>query len=145
MADREQIKQAIVVQEGLRGQIDDAILDATLAALRRQLAELDAPPPRRAQATLLFLDLAGHTELIQGLDPEEIVETIDRALARLAEPVRQRGGRIVRFQGDGFKAVFGLPTAHEKDPDHAIRAALDILAETQAIAAELAAARGRPG
>ncbi len=145
MTDREQIKQAIAVQEGLRGQIDDAILDATLAALRRQLAELDAPPPRRVQATLLFLDLAGHTELIQGLDPEEIVETIDRALARLAEPVRRRGGRIVRFQGDGFKAVFGLPTAREKDPDHAIRAALDILTETQAIAAELAAARGRPG
>ena len=95
MADREQIKQAIVVQEGLRGQIDDAILDATLAALRRQLAELDAPPPRRAQATLLFLDLAGHTELIQGLDPEEIVEAGDPALARLAEPVRQRGGRTL--------------------------------------------------
>jgi len=145
MADREQLKQAIAVQESLRGQIDDAILDATLAALRRQLAELDAPPPRRAQATLLFLDLAGHTELIQGLDPEEIVETIDRALARLAAPVRRRGGRIVRFQGDGFKAVFGLPTAHEKDPDHAIRAALDILSETQAIAAELEAERGRPG
>lgn len=145
MADREQLKQAIAVQESLRGQIDDAILDATLAALRRQLAEQDAPPPRRVQATLLFLDLAGHTGLIQGLDPEEIVDIVDRALARLAEPVWRRGGRIVRFQGDGFKAAFGLPTAHEKDPDHAIRAALDILAEMQRIAAELAAERGRPG
>ena len=56
MANREQLKQAIAVQESLRGQIDDAILDATLAALRRQLAEQDAPPPRRVQATLLFLD-----------------------------------------------------------------------------------------
>ena len=145
MTDRQQLEQAIAVQESLRGRIDDAVLDATLDALRRQLAELEPPPPRRLQATMLFLDLAGHTNMIQGLDPEEIVEVIDAALARLAEPVRRRGGRIVRFQGDGFKAAFGLPMAQEKDPDHAIRAALDILAEAQRIAAELEAARGRPG
>ena len=145
MPDRHQLEQAIAVQEGLRGTIDDAIIDATLDALRRQLATLGPAAARRVQATLLFLDLAGHTNLIQGLDPEEIVEIIDRALARLAAPVRRHGGRIVRYQGDGFKAAFGLPTAQEKDPDHAIRAALDILNEAERIAAELAAERGRSG
>jgi class 3 adenylate cyclase/tetratricopeptide (TPR) repeat protein len=145
MPDRHQLEQAIAVQESLRGTIDDAIIDATLDALRRQLATLGPAAARRVQATLLFLDLAGHTDLIQGLDPEEIVEIIDRALARLAAPVGRHGGRIVRYQGDGFKAAFGLPTAQEKDPDHAIRAALDILSEAERIAAELAAERGRPG
>ena len=145
MPDRQQLEAAIAVQESLRGTIDDAIIDATLDALRRQLATLGPAAARRVQATLLFLDLAGHTNLIQGLDPEEIVEIIDRALARLAAPVQRYGGRIVRYQGDGFKAAFGLPTAQEKDPDHAIRAALDILSEADRIAAELAAERGRPG
>ena len=146
MPDRRQLEQAIAVQESLRGTIDDAILDATLDALRRQLAALEPPPAaRRVQATLLFLDLAGHTGLIQGLDPEEIVEVIDRALARLAQPVRRHGGRIVRYQGDGFKAAFGLPTAQENDPDHAIRAALEIVNEATRIAAELEAERGLPG
>ena len=147
MPDRHQLEQAIAVQESLRGMIDDAILDATLDALRRQLAALEPPAvaARRVQATLLFLDLAGHTNFIQGLDPEEIVDVIDRALARLAGPVRRHGGRIVRYQGDGFKAAFGLPTAQENDPDRAIRAALDILSEAGRIAAELEQERGRPG
>ena len=146
MPDRHQLDQAIAVQESLRGTLDDAILDATLDALRRQLAALEpADAPRRVQATLLFLDLAGHTGLIQGLDPEEIVEIIDRALARLAKPVKRHGGRIVRYQGDGFKAAFGLPTAQENDPDRAVHAALEIVSEAARIAAELEAERGLPG
>ncbi|MBP8948641.1 MAG: tetratricopeptide repeat protein [Candidatus Promineofilum sp.] len=146
MPDRHQLEQAIAVQESLRGTLDDAILDATLDALRRQLAALEPEAaPRRVQATLLFLDLAGHTGLIQGLDPEEIVEVIDRALARLAKPVKRHGGRIVRYQGDGFKAAFGLPTAQENDPDRAVRAALEIVSEAGRIAAELEAERGLPG
>ncbi len=146
MSNRHQLEQAIAIQESLRGTIDDAILDATINALRAQLAALEpaAPESRRAQATILFLDLAGHTDLIQGRDPEEIMEIIDRALQRLAGPVMRHGGRIVRYQGDGYKAVFGLPVAQEHDPDNAILAGLDALAEAEAIAAELAA-RDVPG
>lgn len=148
MTNRHPLEQAITVQESLRGTIDDAIIDATIAALRAQLASLEpaaSVESRRAQATLLFIDLAGHTELIQGRDPEEIMEIIDRALERLAEPVTRHGGRIVRFQGDGYKAVFGLPTAQEHDPDNAVLAGLDILETAAAIAAELEAERGLPG
>ena len=36
MPDRRQLEQAIAVQESLRGTIDDAILDATINALRAQ-------------------------------------------------------------------------------------------------------------
>ena len=40
MSNRQQLEQAIAVQENLRGMIDDAIIDATIAALRAQLAVL---------------------------------------------------------------------------------------------------------
>lgn len=147
MANRLQLEQAIAVQESLRGTIDDAILDATLDALRRQLAALEpaAAEVRRLLATVLFIDLAGHTGLIQGLDPEEIVEIVDHALRRLSGPIRRYGGRVVRFQGDGFKAVFGLPAAQENDPDNAVRAGLEIIDLAAQIAAELAAGRGLSG
>ncbi len=148
MSNRQQLEQAIDIQESLRGTIDDGIIDATINALRAQLSALEVTPvaeSRRAQATILFIDLAGHTNLIQGRDPEEIMEIIDRALERLAQPVTSRGGRIVRYQGDGYKAVFGLPTAQEQDPDNAVLAGLDILHEANAIAAELEAERGLPG
>jgi class 3 adenylate cyclase/tetratricopeptide (TPR) repeat protein len=148
MSNRHPLEQAIAIQESLRGTIDDAIIDATIAALRAQLASLEPHAPaesRRAQATILFIDLAGHTELIQGRDPEEIMEILDRALERLAEPVARHGGRIVRFQGDGYKAAFGLPTAQEHDPDNAVLAGLAILETAAAIADELETERGLPG
>lgn len=148
MSNRQQLEQAIAIQESLRGTIDDAIIDATVGALRAQLTALEpAPVPesRRALATILFVDLAGHTDLIQGRDPEEIMEIIDRALERLAEPIARHDGRIVRYQGDGFKAVFGLPASHENDPDNAVMAAMDILHEAAAVAAELETERDMPG
>lgn len=148
MPTRAQLEHAIAVQESLRGTIDDAVLDATLDALRRQLAELEPaaePQQRRVLATILFADLAGHTALMHGRDPEEIDEIIDPALKRLAQSVARHGGRVVRYQGDGFKAVFGLPTAQENDPDNAVRAGLDILVTGAAIAAELEAERGLRG
>ena len=147
MSNRQQLEQAIAIQESLRGTIDDTILDATINALRAQIAAQEAADveSRRAQATILFLDLAGHTDLVQGRDPEEIMEIVDRALVRLAEPISRHGGRIVRYQGDGYKAVFGLPVAQEHDPDNAILAGLDALAEATAIAAELSDERGLRG
>jgi hypothetical protein len=73
------------------------------------------------------------------------VEVVDRPLARLAEPVAQHGGRVVRFQGDGFKAVFGLPTASENDPENAILAGLAIQATAREIASQLEIERGLHG
>ena len=83
---------------------------------------------QRKQATVLFVDIAGHTRLIHNLDPEENMEIIDSALVRLAEPVGLFGGHITRYQGDGFKAVFGLPMAQENDPERAVQAGSAILA-----------------
>jgi class 3 adenylate cyclase len=47
---------------------------------------------------------------------------MDTALKRLAGAVDQHGGHVTRFQGDGFKAAFGVPLAHENDPEQAVRA-----------------------
>jgi predicted ATPase/class 3 adenylate cyclase len=148
MSDRQQLEQAIAAQESLRGIVDDAIIDTTVAALRRQLESLETatePESRRVLATILFMDLAGHTQLVHSRDPEEIMEIIDRALQRLAGAVTHHGGRIARYQGDGFKAVFGLPLARENDPDSAVRTGLDILAIAGEIAVELENERQLPG
>lgn len=65
---------------------------------------------------------------MRDLDPEDNLAIIDPALKRMARIVDQHGGRVARYQGDGFKAVFGLPEAYENDPDSAVRAGLGILA-----------------
>ncbi len=145
-SDREQIELAIAAQESLRGVVDDTIIEATIATLKEKLAALDASPEQqRKLATVLFMDIAGHTALTHHLDPEEQMALVDPLIPRLAEVVNQFGGHVARYQGDGFKAVFGLPVARENDPQQAIRAGLAIQAEAGDIALELETESGIPG
>jgi len=64
ISEDQQIEQAIAVQESLRGQVDDAIIDATITTLKEKLTALDAQPEQqRKLATILFMDIADHTTL----------------------------------------------------------------------------------
>jgi len=128
MNERQQLEQAIAFQESLRGTVEDALIDLTISALRRQLEQLQpAPEHQRKLVTILFADIVESTNLIRDLDPEDNLEIIDHALKRLSAPIEQFGGHVTRYMGDGFKAVFGKPIAHENDPEMAIRAGLSIL------------------
>jgi class 3 adenylate cyclase/tetratricopeptide (TPR) repeat protein len=143
------LRQAIAALKAQRAVLGDAVVEASIAALEMQLAELEGqlepPEQQRKFATILFIDIVGSTPIANRLDPEETRDFFDLALRRLAAPISEYGGHVTRFQGDGFKAVFGLPLAHENDPEQAIRAALDILEITQEIARELEERRGLPG
>src|SRR5438105_4565527 len=45
----------------------------------------------------------------------------------MSRAVEEYGGRIQSYMGDGICAFFGVPIAHEDDPERAARAALRIL------------------
>lgn len=149
MSIQQQLEQAIAAQEGLRGTLDDAIIDVTIAALRKQLAELSSVPAiveqQRKLATVLFVDVVSSTELLVELDPEENMAIMDSALQQLAAPVETYGGRVTRFMGDGFLAVFGIPLARENDPEMAVRAGLGIIETARGIAKHLERARKLQG
>jgi len=142
MGIREKLEQAIALQESLRGSVDDAVIDAAVAALRKQLADQEGTEQQRKLVSILFMDIAGHTEIVRDLDPEDNLTVIDPALKRLAGVVEANGGHVARYQGDGFKAVFGLPTAQENDADNAVRAGLGILSQAEKIAEVLKAEWG---
>jgi predicted ATPase/class 3 adenylate cyclase len=141
MTEREQLRQSIATLEAQRPVLGDAVVEPALAALREKLAALEAQEQQTQQrklATILFMDIAGHTEIVRDLDPEANMALIDAALTRLAKPVYDHGGHVARYQGDGFKAAFGLPVAHENDPENAVRAALAIQEVAHRIASEWA-------
>lgn len=135
------IQDAIAAQEQLRGTVDDSIIDMTIGVLRDELARLLAKDQeseqQRKMVTVLFMDVVNSTQMIQGMDPEESMQVLDVSLQTMAEPVREHGGRVIRFMGDGFLAVFGLPTARENDPEQAVRAALNILSISERVAQTL--------
>ncbi len=78
----------------------------------------------RRLITTLFCDLVGFTAMAERLDPED-VDALLRAFYALARDViEQHGGVVEKFIGDAVVGVFGVPRAHEDDPERAVRAAL---------------------
>ena len=142
---RASLEKAIAIQESLRGTVEDVVIDEAIKTLREKLASFASiPRHQRKLATILFVDIADHTALTVNLDPEEQMSLVDPAITRLAAKIDEYGGHVARYQGDGFKAVFGLPFASEKDPDNAVEAGLSILATAQKIAKEWKTERNIP-
>ena len=126
MSKRTDLEQAIAAQEQLRGSVSDAVVDASITALRQQLEALDpaTPDEQRKLVTVLFADLAGWTKMSEQMDPED-VQTIQQAyFAAVTPAIEKHGGAVEKYIGDAVLAVFGVPQAHEDDPERAVRAAL---------------------
>jgi class 3 adenylate cyclase len=139
--DPQLITAAIKAQEQLRDTLGDAVVDAAIQALRAQLPTDESPAPvehERRLVTVLFLDVVDSTRIFGGLDPEDMMTIMDAALETLSGPIHARGGRVTKFMGDGFLAVFGLRRTRENDAEMAVRAALEIVASARTIAAEVA-------
>ena len=76
--------------------------------------------------TVLFADLVGFTSRAEGMDVEDVRAMLAPYYALVRQQLEQRGGTVEKFIGDAVVAVFGAPTAHEDDPERAVRAALAI-------------------
>ncbi len=96
----------------------------------------------RKQVTVLFADLKGSTELIEGLDPEEARRLLDPALHVMMDAVYRYEGTVNQVLGDGIMALFGAPVAHE---DHAVRACYAALAMQAAMRRYAEEVRRSPG
>ncbi len=82
----------------------------------------------RKLATVLFADLVGSTKLVASADPEVVRARLTRFFEQVAGCITAHGGSVEKFAGDAVMAVFGVPIAHEDDPERAVRAALGIVA-----------------
>jgi class 3 adenylate cyclase/tetratricopeptide (TPR) repeat protein len=92
-----------------------------------------APQGERKQATVLFVDIVGSTELIAGLDAEQAGQRLQPVVAIMVEAVRRFDGTVLGKTGDGLKAIFGAPRAQE---GHALLACQAALAMQAAMAGQ---------
>jgi class 3 adenylate cyclase len=94
-------------------------------------APLSAPAgpgaKERKVVSVLFCDLVGFTAASESADPEEVQARIAPYHARTRARIEAFGGTVEKFIGDAVMAVFGAPTAHEDDPERAVRAGLTLL------------------
>ncbi len=95
--------------------------------------------------TALFADIVGSTLLGERLGPDEVKALVGEFVTRMSRAVEEFGGVVQAYMGDGICAYFGVPTAHEDDPERAARAALRIVGIAAGYAAEVEAAWGISG
>lgn len=118
--EREQVRRAFgayvaepVVERVLKG-------DLVLATERRVI-------------TVLFVDIRGFTTFSDGREPTEVLARLNQALEAFSIEVRDRGGIVNKFLGDGLMALFGAPV---EEPFHArqgVEAALAIVAAARGL------------
>ncbi len=107
--------------------------------LRCGTALVDIPLSERRVVTVLFADLVRSTALARRMDPEPMRTLMARFFEAMGEEIARHGGVVEKFIGDAVMAVFGLPTAHEDDPERALRAALAMQGRMDALSADVGA------
>jgi predicted ATPase/class 3 adenylate cyclase len=133
--ERELLEQAIAAIESQRALLGDEIADVALASMREKLAgaarsaRVSHEPQQRKLITVLFADVSGFTAMAETMDHEVVSDVINSLWSRVDKAIIDHGGRIDKHIGDAIMALYGTPTAHEDDPERAIRSALQIQSE----------------
>ncbi len=94
----------------------------------------------RKVVTALFCDLVGFTATSESADPEDVDKMLAAYFAMARAQIEGHGGVVEKFIGDAVVGVFGVPAAHEDDPERAVRAGLRICEDAE----ELTSVGGAP-
>lgn len=81
----------------------------------------------RRQVTVLFCDIADLTGLSERCDIEDLREILLEFQAISSRCIKDAGGIVVNYIGDGICAEFGFPLASENEAENAVHAGLQLL------------------
>ncbi len=83
--------------------------------------------PVERQATVLFTDLSGFTNLTEARGPRAIVDILNAYFDAATEIIGKYNGVVTQFQGDAILAVFNVPIEDDDHAQHAFDAAIELL------------------
>jgi class 3 adenylate cyclase len=104
-------------------------------ALAEQLERGAALQPGVREVTVLFVDIRGYAGFAEPRTPQQIFEAVSAYTQTVSRIVREHGGTIVEFNGDGMMAVFGAPEPLPEKERAAVDAARAIRLETRELVA----------
>ena len=85
------------------------------------------------EATVLFSDIRSFTTLTEELGAQGTVALLNEYFTLMVQCITEEGGMLDKFIGDALMAEFGIPLKHDDDPDRAMRAAIKMINELNAL------------
>ncbi len=76
---------------------------------------------KEVEATVMFTDLEGFTQMSESLPPAEVSKILTSYFNQTTQAILEQDGTIIKYIGDAVMAVWGAPVP---DPKHAERAVL---------------------
>ncbi len=125
---------AQIVQRQVKNEVGRLMMERLLPSSVVQSAFEDplglVAQPRICDVTIVVTDMRNFTKFAESLSPVAVLAYLNQFQGVLAQIVRQYGGIVDKFMGDGMLAVFGAPEPLE---DHASQAIMAAIAMVQAI------------
>jgi adenylate cyclase len=84
---------------------------------------------KRLCGSVLFSDLRGFTSFAESMEPDDVIDVLNRYLSEMSDAIMGHGGTLVAYMGDGIMAVFGAPLEQRDHADRALAAAREMLDE----------------
>jgi len=105
-------------QQAIRDTFERYVAPAVVEQLLREPEEVRLGGTLQ-EITVLFADLEGFTSLSERIEPEALLAILNAYHTMIVSLIREHGGTIDKFMGDGVMALYNTPLAQ---PDHALRA-----------------------
>jgi len=77
--------------------------------------------------TILFSDIRSFTTISEGLDPAEIVDSLNKYFETMVDVITDHRGIVDKYIGDAIMAFFGAPVSRTDDPLQAVLAGLNMI------------------
>jgi adenylate cyclase len=85
------------------------------------------------EMSVLFSDVRGFTTISEGLGPRELTQLMNEFLTPITAVIHRHRGTIDKYMGDAVMAFWGAPLPDADHARNAVRAALDMVAELNAL------------
>ncbi len=106
--------------------------------------ELQGRASERRQITVLFCDIVDSTGLSERCDAEDLREILLDFQTISTRCIKDAGGNVINYIGDGIRSEFGYPLNSENEAEHAVRAGLSILTGIDQLGRRAVATLGEP-
>ncbi len=124
----EELRRNAVIKENLRRIISPHLIDDVMSGK----IELEKGG-RRTEATVLFADIRGFSNMTEKNTPEMIVNMLNDFFERMVSCVFEHEGELDKFVGDEVMAVWGVNVASQAHAQTAIECAIDMMKAVEAL------------